>query len=227
MLRRVVLAIAAAAQFSAASLAHGQTATAIPAVAAAPSQTHPVSSTYRIGADDTLEIVVFQVPELSRVVQVDANGQFILPFVGTVDAVGHTADELTSIITRRLSAGYLRDPQVTVLVKEAVSQRVTIDGGVTKPGTYSLSGPTSLMQAISLANGPDPRIANIKKVAVIRTINGQRSSQIYDLTKVRDGREADPAIQAGDIIIVDISGARSFFSYYGSALSFLTLFRPF
>lgn len=226
MLRCLVLAGAVAAQLSA-SPAYSQTATAMPAVATAPSPTHAVSSTYRIGADDTLEVVVFQVPELTRVVQVDANGQFILPFVGTVDAAGHTADELARIITGRLGSGYLRDPQVTVLVKEAVSQRVTIDGGVTKPGTYSLSGPTSLMQALALANGPDPRIANIKKVAVVRTINGQRSTQVYDLSKVREGREADPPVQAGDIIIVDISGARSFFTYYGSALSVLSLFRPF
>jgi polysaccharide export outer membrane protein len=227
MLRYLVLAGAVTAQLSAASPGLAEPAPPTPAVAANAAPGAAVSSSYRIGGDDTLEIVVFQVPELSRTVQVDSNGQFTLPFVGTINAAGRTTDELTKMLTDRLNSGYLRDPQVTVLVKQAVSQRVTIDGGVVKPGVYSLSGPTTLVQAIALANGPDTRIANVRKVAVFRTAEGQRTSQTYDLSKIRDGKAPDPRVQADDIIVVDISSTRSFFAYFGSTLPVLSILRPF
>ena len=227
MLRYLFLTSAVAAQLSAASPGLAEPAPPLPAIAANTAPAAAVSSSYRIGADDTLEIVVFQVPELSRTVQVDSNGQFTLPFVGTVNAGGQTTDELTKMLTDRLGSGYLRDPQVTVMVKQAVSQRVTIDGGVVKPGVYSLSGPTTLVQAIALANGPDTRIANVKKVAVFRTTGGQRTSQTYDLSRIRNGSDPDPRVQPDDIIVVDISGTRSFFAYFGSTLPVLSIFRPF
>jgi polysaccharide export outer membrane protein len=227
MLRYLVLAAAVAAQISAASPGLAEPAEPSPIVAASSAPSAAVSSSYRIGADDTLEIVVFQVPELTRTVQVDANGQFTLPFVGTVNAAGRTADEIAKVLTDRLNGGYLRDPQVTVLVKEAVSQRVTVDGGVVKPGVYSIAGPTSLMQAIALANGPDNRIANIKKVAVFRMVGGQRTSQTYDLSRIRDGKVPDPRVQPDDIIVVGISGTRSFFANFGSSLPILSIFRPY
>lgn len=227
MLRYLVLAGAVASQVSAGSPALADPAAALPVVATNAAPAAAISSSYRIGPDDTLEIAVFQVPELTRTLQVDSNGQFTLPFVGTVNAAGRTTDELAKMLTDRLNAGYLRDPQVTVLVKQAVSQRVTIDGGVVKPGVYSISGATTLLQAIALANGPDNRIANVKKVAVFRTRDGQRTSAFYDLSRIRDGKAPDPNVQPNDIIVVDISGTRSFFANFGSSLPVLSIFRPF
>jgi polysaccharide export outer membrane protein len=225
MLRHLVLASAVAAQLSAAGPGLADPAAPLPAATASGAA---LSSGYRIGPDDTLEIDVFQVPEMSRTVQVDADGKFTMPFVGTVEAGGRTPDEVTKLLTDRLNrGGYLRDPQVTVLVKQAVSQRVTVDGGVVKPGVYSLTGPTTLVQAIALANGPDTRIANVKKVAVFRTAGGQRTSQVYDLSRIREGKAPDPKVQPDDIIVVDISGARSFFTYFGSSLPVLSILRPF
>ena len=184
-------------------------------------------STYRVGPDDTLEIVVFQVPELSRVVQVNAEGVFTLPFVGNVQAAGRTADEIATYLHERLNGRVLRDPQVTVLVKQAVSQRVTIDGAVVKPGVYSLTGPTSLLQAIALANGPDPKLANVHKVGLSRRVGQARQWQMYDLTTIRDGKAPDPIVQPDDIIVVDTSGLRSFFNIFGPSLPVLSIFHYF
>lgn len=179
---------------------------------------------YRIGPDDTLEILVFQVPELSRTVQVDSTGQFSLPLVGRVAAAGRTADEVGALLTEKLSGRYLKDPLITVVVKQAVSQRVTVDGAVIKPGVYNLTGPTTLLQALALANGPDPRVANLRKVAIFRTIEGQRRAQVFDLARIRDGKAPDPPVRADDIIVVDASSARSFFTYFGSSLPVLSIF---
>jgi|WetSurMetagenome_2_1015567.scaffolds.fasta_scaffold223033_2 polysaccharide biosynthesis/export protein len=209
-----------AIQFAVALPAEAQQAsTVIPAVAAPAS----VSAEYRVGRDDQLDILVFDVPDLTRTVQVDSAGQFTLPLVGRIDASGHTAAELANVITAKLATKYVKDPQVTVTVKQAVSQRVTVDGAVIKPGIYVLAGPTTLLQAIDLANGADPKFANTKKVAVFRSVNGQRQGQVFDLSKIQDGKATDPEVHADDIIVVAKSGTKSFFSLYGSPLNFLAL----
>jgi polysaccharide export outer membrane protein len=195
--------------------------------AAARSPADPANGEYQIGADDTLEITVFQVPELSRTVQVDRNGEFVLPILGRVPAAGKTADELTAFLTDKLQGRYLKDPVIAVVVKVAAKNRVTVDGAVIKPGVYPLTGPTSLMQAVALANGPDPRVANMKRVTIVRAVDGRRESQTYDLAKIRDGKAVDPGVDADDIIIVEASSARSFFTYYSSALTALSLLRPY
>ncbi|HEX4709847.1 polysaccharide biosynthesis/export family protein [Phenylobacterium sp.] len=192
-----------------------------------PAPTATVDARYRIGPDDSLEVIVFQVPELSRVVQVDATGEFSLPLVGRIKAAGHTADEVEALLKEKLAGRFLKDPVITVLVKQAVSQRVTVDGAVVKPGVYNLTGPTSLMQALALANGPDARVANVRKVAIFRSVAGERKGEVFDLAKIRDGKATDPQVRADDIIVVESSGVRSFFSYFGSSLTLLTLLTRF
>jgi polysaccharide export outer membrane protein len=211
----------AALAFTGAGLAQPGPAAQPPAAAAA------VPAQYRIGPDDTLDITVFQVPELTRTVQVDASGQFILPLVGRVQAAGHTADEISALLTEKLQGRYLNDPLITVMVKQAVSQRVTVDGAVIKPGVYNLNGPTTLLQALALANGPDPKVANLRKVAIFRSEGGERHGRVYDLARIRQGKAPDPEVQADDIVVVDASGTRSFFAYYGSSLPILNLLRPY
>ena len=203
---------------------------ALPQAAAGAAVGTPVASAnaqYRIGPDDTLEVIVFQVPELSRTVQVDSAGEVTLPLVGRIYAAGRTADEVGALLTDRLAGRYLKDPVITVLVKQAVSQRVTVDGAVVKPGVYNLTGPTTLLQALALANGPDPRVANLRKVAIFRSVDGGRQGQVFDLTKIRNGKALDPQVRGDDIIVVDASGTRSFFTYFGPSLPLLRIFGPY
>jgi polysaccharide export outer membrane protein len=109
----------------------------------------------------------------------------------------------------------MKDPIVVVAVKDAQGEKVTVDGAVTKPGVYPLAGRTTLLQAVALASGPDPKLANPKRVAIFRTIHGQRRSAFYDLTQIRTGRAEDPVIYGNDIIVVDESGAKSFMQNMG------------
>jgi polysaccharide export outer membrane protein len=102
-------------------------------------------------------------------------------------------------------------------VKEAQSQKVTIDGAVQLPGVYPLAGPTTLMQAVTLAHGADPKIANPHKVAIFRTIDGTRRSAFYDLTQIRMGKAVDPPVYGNDIIVVDTSGTKNFFYNFQGA----------
>lgn len=183
---------------------------------------------YRIGPDDTLDINVFQIAELTRSVHVDSGGRILLPLLGSMQASGRTPDELSVEIGEALKKSYMKDPQVTVAVKEAQSQRVTVDGAVIQPGVYPLSGRTTLLQAVSLAKGPDPKLANIRHVAIFRTIGGTRHSAFYDLSQVRTGKAEDPEVYGNDIIVVDTSGSKSFFQNFSGGFGLLgMLVRPY
>ncbi len=113
----------------------------------------PANDAYRIGPLDVLDISVFQVPDLTKTVQVEQTGAVNLPLVGEVPAAGKTAQEVERDLTARLGAQYLKDPQVTVSVKESNSQRITITGAVKNPGVYTIKGRTSLIQVVAMAGG--------------------------------------------------------------------------
>jgi len=182
---------------------------------------------YRIGVGDKLAVRVFQVEDLSSDnLVVDASGNISLPLIGAVRGAGRTAGEMASDIGGRLAARYLRDPQVTVAVREAASQKITVDGAVTRPGVYEMRGSTSLLQAVAMAEGPS-RVADLTKVAVFRSIEGRRSVALFDLGAIRQGRASDPQVLGDDVIVVDTSRLSSALREVVGALPALAAFAYF
>ena len=182
---------------------------------------------YTIGVGDKLSVRVFQVPDLSfDELVVDTSGDIQMPLIGAVRATGQTAGQLSTQIAERLSAQYLRNPQVTVTVTEAASQKITVDGAVTKPGVYEMRGSTSLLQAVAMAEGPTA-VADLTKVAVFRTISGQRSVALFDLQAIRQGRAEDPAVLGDDVIVVDTSRTSAAMRGIICAIPALAIFRPY
>lgn len=164
---------------------------------------------YRIGVGDKLDVRVFQVEALSfEELVVDTSGNINLPLIGSVRSAGRTANETSAEIAERLAAQYLRNPQVTVTVKAAASQKITVDGAVTRPGVYEMRGSTSLLQAVAMAEGPS-RVADLTKVAVFRNVEGRRSVAVFDLSAIRQGRASDPQVLGDDVIVVDASRLNS------------------
>jgi polysaccharide export outer membrane protein len=182
---------------------------------------------YRIGATDLLSIAVFQVPDLSfDEIRVDASGNVQMPMIGSVQAAGLTPNELSNAIARRLAERFLRNPQVTVTVKEAASQKVTLDGAVTQPGVYEMRGRTTLLQAVAMARGPTPS-ANVESVAVFRVVDGQRMVAVFDLRAIRNGEAVDPVILGDDVVVVDTSRLNSMLREAVTALPALAIFSYF
>lgn len=181
---------------------------AAPALARSPDPLPVVAATaapaqeYRIGVYDLIDIDVFQINDLHREVQVDGAGRILLPLVGAVQAQGRTANQLSDDLRQKLEARYVNSPKVTVQVKEAQSQRVTVDGAVAAPGVYPLGGQTTLLQAVAMAQGPDGAKANVHKVSLFHTVNAQWIRTEYDLSKIRNGQAADPMVEGRDVIIV-------------------------
>lgn len=181
-------------------------------------------SDYRIGAQDLLEISVFGVEDLTQEVRVNSNGQISLPLIGGVMAGGKTIPELESLIAEKLSDGYLQNPQVSVFVKEFTSQQVTVSGTVKKPGIYPITGKTTLLQAIAMAEGLT-ELADLSGVVLFRTVDGKRMAAVYDINEITGGRMEDPQIYGDDIVIVEQSGSKTAFRRLIESIPALGVFR--
>jgi len=181
---------------------------------------------YRIGAQDQLEITVFQIEDLNRTVRVNSTGQVSLPLIGTVLAGGLTVDELEKLLAQKLSETYLQDPQVSVFVKEFSSQQITMEGAIASPGIFPLKGRTTLLQAIATAGGVQD-LANLQGIVVFRTVGGQKMAAVFDLQAIRGGNAEDPEVYGDDLIVVDVSGPRSAMQRFLEAVSVFNIFRPY
>lgn len=173
-------------------------------------------SNYRIGPRDELIVEVFGAPELKREGEVDAGGNLSLPLVGTVVAGGKTPNEVAAAIAAQLRGRYVRNPQVTVNIKKAVGQTVTVDGAVRDPGVYPIVGRMTLQQAIASAKGAGD-IANLDNVVVFRRVNNQQLAALFSLKQIRAGRLTDPQIYGNDIVVVGENATRRFLKDLGSA----------
>ena len=163
---------------------------------------------YLIGPFDKLVIDVFGIEELSKKeVQTDASGRISFPLAGVVEAAGRTPAEVETILEERLRVGFVRDPQVTVNLKETVSQVITVDGQVKEPGLYPVIGRMTLIRAVATAKGTD-EFAKLDDVVVFRTVSGQQYAAIYNLKAIRRGNYPDPEVFANDVVIVGDSASR-------------------
>lgn len=143
---------------------------------------------YRIGPEDLLDVNVFEVPELTRVARVAGDGTVSLPLVGRLRAAGLTTTQLQQAIADALRDRYVKDPQVSIFVREFHSQPVMVMGSVAKPGIYHLEGSKSLLEMLAEAGGlgadagQTARISRRKppaeKLSEPRTTEGAASGEI-------------------------------------------------
>ncbi len=182
---------------------------------------------YRIGPGDTLSITTFQEKDLTLDhVEVDASGNILLPLIGSVRAAGLSSGALATEVETRLARRYLRDPQVSIIVVSAVSQKVTVEGSVTQAGVFDLKGEVTLLQALALAKGPN-RTARLGRVVIFRTIDNQRQFAVFDINQIRRGVMPDPQILGNDVVVVPFSTGKGAFRDLLVALPALGVFSAF
>jgi polysaccharide export outer membrane protein len=168
-----------------------------------PDSLRPERSDYRIGRQDLLEIKVFDVDELSQTVRVADDGSITMPLLGRLLVAGLTKTELEQTLARLLEERYVRDPHVTVFVKEYESKKVAVSGAVKKPGTYEMLGQKTLLEMLSLAGGLDKDLG--KEIIIFRQESDGPTRRIsVDLERLVYA--ADPGlnqvVEPGDIIYV-------------------------
>ena len=102
----------------------------------------------------------------------------------------------------------MENPQVSVFVKEYMSQRVTVEGAVRTPGVISLTGRTSLLQLVALSGGLD-RDANPGAIVIYRSVEDRRHAACSTSARSAPARLVDPEVLGSDVVVVDYSGFRS------------------
>jgi polysaccharide export outer membrane protein len=173
-----------------------------------------------IGPGDAISVEVFGLPELSRDVRVDSAGHIALPLAGALDVSGLSPEAIARDVETKLRANFVRDPRVTVGIVEAVSQIVTVGGEVSRPGVYPVTGESTLMRAITRAQGTSAN-ANAKHVVIFRTVEGRQMAALYDLRAIQLGAYTDPQIYPNDVVVVGESAARRIFPQLANMSSLL------
>jgi polysaccharide export outer membrane protein len=160
---------------------------------------------YRIGPGDLLQINVFEVPELTQEVRVSEDGSITLPLLRRVVVEGLTQEGLVQKLTQLLQAGFVKNPQVTIFIKEYKSKQVAVIGAVANPGNFELVGRRNLLQMLSAAGGLTDAVGN--QIYVLREgPDGGASTipiDVRDLT-VNGNPELNIPIEPGDVINVPI-----------------------
>jgi polysaccharide export outer membrane protein len=186
----------------------------------------PLESSYRIAPMDTVSVKVFKMPDLSGDYEVDLTGQIAMPLIGSVAAAELTTAQLDQALTTAYGVKYLENPDISVGVKASTRRSVTVDGSVKNSGSFPVTGPVTLIQAVALAGGTGDD-ANPRRVAVFRTVGGTRQAAAFDLTAIRRGQASDPQIYPGDIVVVDGSAIKATQKSILNSLPIFSIFRPF
>lgn len=154
-----------------------------------------------LGPGDVVEIRVFQEADLTGAYRVSPEGTVDFPLCGKVRLSGKTSSQAADVITECLAKGYLKHPQVTVLVREYNSQKVFVFGEVQKPGTFPYEENMSIIQAITLAGGFTKQAAR-NDTNVTRLIEGREVKIRVPVADIGVGREKNFLLQPGDIVFV-------------------------
>jgi polysaccharide export outer membrane protein len=147
---------------------------------------------YRIGPEDLLEITVFEAPELNRSVRVSASGEFSLPLLGAVKAVGLTPRELEFVLQELLRRTFMKEPHVGVFVRELQSHPVSVVGAVKKPGVFQIRGTKTLLEMLSMAEGLAEDAGDT--ILVMRAA-GLRGFPSQDENKQDVGTQSSPPVE--------------------------------
>jgi polysaccharide biosynthesis/export protein len=140
---------------------------------------------YRIGPGDVIEVYVEDAPELSKSGRVSPRGTFLMNYLQHIPVQGKTSEELSALIADKLRDRYLKNPQVTVNVKQINSHSFFIQGAVRRPGMYQIEGKPSLMKLITVAGGLQDSHAST--AFIIRELKAREKA----------GESAAPAASAG------------------------------
>src|SRR5580692_1354898 len=155
---------------------------------------------YRLGAGDLIRIVVFDHDELSVDTRISQTGNITFPLVGLVPVAGLTTRDAELLLARRLTeGGFVKQAEVSLLVEEFQSQKVSVMGQVAKPGQYPLDSSKKVLDLLAIAGGVLSDTA--ADDATLVRADGKRV--VIDLQKLFDG---DPAVnysvQDGDTVFV-------------------------
>ena len=156
----------------------------------------------RLGIDDVFEVRVFAEPDLSGSYRIAADGTVDYPFVGRISVIGMRSGDIQELLATKLKDGYLKSPQVSLMVKEWNSRKVSVIGQVQKPGSVAYFPNMTIVDAIAAAGG-FTGIASKNAVTLRRETKGSVSSKNCPVADISEGRAPNVVLRPGDILVVE------------------------
>jgi polysaccharide biosynthesis/export protein len=157
---------------------------------------------YLLQPGDMLTVSVWKEPDLTSDLLVRPDGGISMPLIGSIEAAGHTVEDVRSTIDQRLRK-YIPDPSVAVIVKQTLGDQIFVLGKVNRPGQYPINRPVDVMQALSLAGGTTP-FAALNDIRVLRRDGGREIALTFRYGDVERGRKLQQNIvlRSGDTVVV-------------------------
>jgi polysaccharide export outer membrane protein len=162
----------------------------------------PALDPYKIGPEDMLNISVWKNDALSRSVQVRPDGMISMPLLDDVGAAGLTPLQLRDVLAKRL-AEFIPNPEVSVIVADVRSFKVSLIGEVARPGRFELKSWTTILDVLAQAGG-FTQFAARGRIVVLRP-TGKTMTRIpfnYNRVVSPGGEEENFYLQPGDIVLV-------------------------
>jgi polysaccharide export outer membrane protein len=168
-----------------------------------PNLPQPAQSTV-VGPGDTFDVIVVGEKDLARTFRVQPDGSIAFPYVDRLIVAGLEPQEIEEAIKKALiDKKILTDPQVTLVVTQYNSKKVSIVGAVQKPGSIPWTEGIKLIDAISLSGGLT-QLADGDHVRITRVVSsGKTVTATVSVDDITDGKLSDIPLQAGDTIKVD------------------------
>jgi polysaccharide export outer membrane protein len=154
-----------------------------------------------LGPGDVIEVRVYREQELSGVYQVGSEGDVVFPLCQRVIVTGLTPNAAAERFRACLADGFIRDPQVTVLVREYNSKKIFVFGEVQKPGTFVFQDGMTVVQAVTLAGG-FTKTASQNSTSVTRRVEGQEVKVKVNVQDIALGKSRNVTLEPGDIVFV-------------------------
>ena len=170
-----------------------------PAAAGGDTSRSTAPEAYRIGPEDVLQISVWKNEALSRAATVRPDGMISLPLLNDVQASGLTALELREILTKRL-AEYIPSPEVSVIVTEVRSLKVSVIGEVNRPGRFELKSWATVADALALAGG-FTQFAARSRIVILHQDGATMKRIPFNYNKLA-GEQENFYLRNGDIVLV-------------------------
>jgi polysaccharide export outer membrane protein len=156
----------------------------------------------RLGVDDVFDVRVYGEADLSGMYRVSADGTIDFPLAGRIPVVGLSISEVQREIVKRLKAGYLLQPQVTVMAKDWNSRKLSVLGQVQRPGAVPYFPNMTIVDAIASAGG-FTGIAAKNSVSLRREVTGKVETKTFPVADITEGRSPNVLVLPGDVLVVD------------------------
>ncbi len=156
-----------------------------------------------LGTGDVFEVRVYGEEDLSGNYQVSSDGSINFPLAGRIEVDGMTAHQVANALSESLK-NFIKNPSVSVYVKEYQSKKVMVFGKVAKAGTFPFQDGMSIIEAITLAGGFGD-LANKNTAFVTRLIEGQEQRLEVSVKDISEGKTPNFRLEPGDIVFIDES----------------------